>query len=154
MCWYKASIGSHSAGRQNSHFLTISNTLRSRQSGRHFPDDIFKWIFVNKDAWISIKISLKFVPRSPINNISALVQIIAWRWPGDKPLSEPMLRSLLEHSQPCTRRVKIYHLHLYWKCFSIILWRNPKFSFQIEFHTDIVTRKLCLSLMMGNHFIG
>ena len=37
------------------------------------------------------KISPKFIPKSPINNIPALVQIMAWRRPGDKPLSEPML---------------------------------------------------------------
>ena len=35
--------------------------------------------------------SLKFFPKGPINNIPALVQIMAWRWPGDKPLSEPMM---------------------------------------------------------------
>ena len=44
-----------------------------------------------------IKISLKFVPMGPINNIPALVQIMAWRLPGDKPLSEPMMVSLLTH---------------------------------------------------------
>ena len=66
-------------------------TLRPRQNGRHFPYDIFKWIFSNKNVWISIKISLKFVARGPINNIPALVQIMAWRRPGDKPLSEPMM---------------------------------------------------------------
>ena len=38
--------------------------------------------------WISIKIPLKFVPRSTINNIPSLVQIMAWRRRGDKPLSE------------------------------------------------------------------
>ena len=62
------------------------NTLRSRQNGRHFPDDTFKRIFFNENISISIKISLNFVPRSPINNVSALVQITAWRRPGDKPL--------------------------------------------------------------------
>ena len=41
--------------------------------------------------WISLKIPLKFVPKGPINNIPALVQIMAWCRPGDKPLSEPML---------------------------------------------------------------
>ena len=56
-----------------------------------FPDDIFKCIFLNENTWIPIKISLKFVLKGPINNIPALVQIIAWRLPGDKPLSEPML---------------------------------------------------------------
>ena len=73
------------------------NTLRPRQNGRHFPDDIFKCIFLNENAWIFIKISLKFVPKGPINNISALVLIMAWRRSGDKPLSEPMMDSLLTH---------------------------------------------------------
>ena len=54
-------------------------------------DDMFKWIFLNEKGRIPIEISLKFVPRSPIDNKPALVQIMAWRRPGDKPLSEPML---------------------------------------------------------------
>ena len=37
---------------------------------------------------------MKFVPKGPINNIPAMVQIMAWRRPGDKPLSEPMVVSL------------------------------------------------------------
>ena len=75
--------------------MSCFNTLR--QDGRHFPDDIFKCIFLNENVWISIRISLKFVPKGPINNISALVQIMAWRRPGDKPLSEPMIVSVLTH---------------------------------------------------------
>ena len=73
------------------------NTLRPRQNGRYFPDAIFKCIFLNENAWISLKISLKFVPKVRINNIPALVQMMAWRRPGDKPLSEPMMASLLTH---------------------------------------------------------
>ena len=73
------------------------NTLRPRQNRRHFPDDIFKCIFLNENVCISINISLKFVPNGPINYIPALVQITAWRGPGDKPLSEPMMISLLTH---------------------------------------------------------
>ena len=46
---------------------------------------------MNENVWILIKISLKFVPKGPINNIPALVQIMAWRQTGDKPLSEPMM---------------------------------------------------------------
>ena len=69
-------------------------TLRPRQNGRHFPDDIFKCIFVNENVWIACKISLRFVPKGPINNIPVLVQIMALRRPGDKPLSEPMLITL------------------------------------------------------------
>ena len=77
--------------------LLLINTLRPRQNGRHFADDIFKCIFLNENVCIPIKISMKFVPKSPINNIPALVQIMAWRRPGDKPLSEPMMVSLPTH---------------------------------------------------------
>ena len=73
------------------------NTLRPRQNGRHFADDTLKPIFLNENIQISIKISLKFVPKVPINNIPALVQIMAWHRPGDKPLSEPMMVCLLMH---------------------------------------------------------
>ena len=73
------------------------NTLKPRQNGRHFADDPFKRIFLNETLTISIKISLNFVPKGPINNIPALVQIMAWRRRGDKPLSEPMMVSLLTH---------------------------------------------------------
>ena len=51
----------------------LVNTLRPKQNGRHFADDIFKCIFLNENVRISIKISLKFVPQGPINNIPALV---------------------------------------------------------------------------------
>ena len=55
----------------------LLNTLRPRQDGRHFPDDICKCISLNENVWISIKISLKFVPKGPLNNIPALFQIMA-----------------------------------------------------------------------------
>ena len=45
------------------------NTLRLRQNGCHFPDNIFKCFFLKENVWISIKISLKFVPNGPTNNI-------------------------------------------------------------------------------------
>ena len=72
-------------GKVLAEVITIINTFRPRQNGRHFPDDIFKWIFFNENVWMSIKISLKFVSQGPINNKPALVQIMAWRRPGDKP---------------------------------------------------------------------
>ena len=49
-----------------------------RQNGRHFADDVWKYIFWNKNVWIYIKISTQFVPKGLINNIPALVQIMAW----------------------------------------------------------------------------
>ena len=57
----------------------------------------FKWIFLNEYVCISLGISLKFVPKVRINNILALVQIMTWHRPGDKPLSEPIMVSLLRH---------------------------------------------------------
>ena len=73
------------------------NTLRLRQNGRHFADNFFKCIFFNENVWILINISLKFVLEAQINNIPALVQIMAWPWSGDKPLSEPVIFNLLMH---------------------------------------------------------
>ena len=54
----------------------------------------FSWI---KIYWISNKSPLKFVHKGQINNIPTLIQTMAWRRPGDKPPSEPMLVSLLTH---------------------------------------------------------
>ena len=73
------------------------NSLRPRPIRRHFADDIFKCISENENEWISPRISLKFVPKVRINNIPSLVQIMAWRRPGDRPQSEPMMVSLLTH---------------------------------------------------------
>ena len=111
------------------------NTLRPRQNGCHFPDDIFKCIFLNENAWISIKISLKFVPKCPINKIPALVQIMAWRRSGDKPISEPMMVSLLTHicvTQPQWVNKALNHT-IYWLCLSISLcFQKPKWSEHIS----------------------
>ena len=73
------------------------NTLKPRQDGRHFADDIFTYIFFKDNCFIMIKFSLKYVRKGPIDNNPALVQIMAWRRSGDKPLSEPMMVSLLTH---------------------------------------------------------
>ena len=91
--------------------LTVINTLRPRQNGRHFADDISKCIFLNENLRISLTISLKFVPKVRSNNIPTLVQIMAWRRPGDKPLSEPMIVSLLTHK--CVTRPQWVHMNAY-----------------------------------------
>ena len=80
-----------------SSLVQMLSTLKPRRNGQHFAGDTFKRIFFNENVWISIKISLTFVPKGPIHNIPALVQIMAWRRPGDKPLSEPMMDSLSTH---------------------------------------------------------
>ena len=48
------------------------NTLRPHLDGRHFADNIFKWIFAKKYVCILIEISLKIVPNGPIDNKSTL----------------------------------------------------------------------------------
>ena len=110
------------------------NTLRTKQNGCHFPDDIFKCISLNENEWIWIKIPLKFVPKGPVNNISTLVQRMAWRRPGNKPFSEPRIISLPTHI--CVTRpqwvkgIKHSNWHL-WCCdclgngFSFGLWFLP-----------------------------
>ena len=77
--------------------ICFNMLLRPRQNGRHFADDIFKCIFLNGSGSIAIKILLKFVPKGQINNIPALVQIMTWCWPGDKPLSEALMVRLSTH---------------------------------------------------------
>ena len=52
--------------------------------------------FMNVKFYILIWISLKFVPKGPIDNTPALVHVIAWRRPGAKPLPEPMLTQLTD----------------------------------------------------------
>ena len=49
------------------------NTLRPRQIGWNFADNILECIFLNEDIRISINFSLRFVPQDQINNIPALV---------------------------------------------------------------------------------
>ena len=78
-------------------FVNHVNTLRSRKNGHCFADDVFKCIFLNENIWTLMKISLKFVLKDPINNIPGLVQAMAWRRSGAKPLSEPMMVRLPTH---------------------------------------------------------
>ena len=73
------------------------NTLRPRQNGCHCPNNIFKCNFLNENVSVSIMISVKFNPKGSVNNIPALVQIMAWCHPGDKPLSKPVMTILLTH---------------------------------------------------------
>ena len=71
---------------------TVSSThLPLDKMAANLADDIFKCIFLNENYRITIQISLKFVPMSQVDNTPALVQVMAWRQTGDKPLSEPML---------------------------------------------------------------
>ena len=106
------------------------NTLRPRQNGRHFPDDIFKCIFLNENVWIFIKISL-FFPKGRINNIPALVQIMAWCLRGDKPLSEPMMVSLPMHT--CVTLPQWVNADIMW---DKVLWTNTGYPMKYMYSFD------------------
>ena len=115
----------------NGYSKITDNTLRPGQNGRHFPDDMFKCIFVNDNVLTFINITLKFVPKGPINNSPALVQIMAWCLPGDKPLSEPMLvysrtYALLGLNELIAcRSIGLYHpvnINIQW--YYVIAWWN------------------------------
>ena len=137
LCWYVYISNPliDSLQMMDSGCFRLVNTLRPTRNGRHFADDIFKCIFLYENVWIPIKISLKFVPKGPINNIPALVQIMAWRRPGDKPLSEPMMVRL--PTQICVTRpqwVKAYQTSPRGVCknterhtaHTIVSWPSPK----------------------------
>ena len=97
-------------------FYDFFNSLRPRLNERYNADDIFNCIFLKENVWIPTKISLKFVPKGPINNIPALVQIMAWRRSGDKPLSEPKL--IFVPTYICATRPQWVKL---WKCIFVTL---------------------------------
>ena len=72
--WGKQDSSAHFNSKQS---ITLNSAI-PKQNGRHFPDDNFKCIICDKNKQIVIAISLKFVPKGPINDIPALVQIMAW----------------------------------------------------------------------------
>ena len=70
-------------------YVQVINTHwgREKMAARQpFQTHFLEW---NCDVFF-IKISLIFVPKGSISSIPSLVQIMAWRRPGDKPLSEPI----------------------------------------------------------------
>ena len=71
--------------------LQCLNTLKLKQNGHNFTDNIFKSISLDENFLILNTISLKYVPYGLIDNMAALVQIMAWHRTGHKPLIEPML---------------------------------------------------------------
>ena len=79
----------YSSGANKGTYMRLFGYLHSdinpSQNSRQLPDDIFELIF------------LIFCRKGPINNIRALIQIMAWRRPDGMPLSEAMMASLLTH---------------------------------------------------------
>ena len=88
---------------------------------------------------MSFKISLKFVPKVQIDNIPALVQIMAWRRSGDKPLYEPMMVSLLTHI--CVTRPQWVNVGFrYWSILSIPFGVNSRATGQSNCHQRTISQ--------------
>ena len=130
----------HTKNHANSLFclvLFMFNILRQRQNRSQFSDDNFKCIFLNENISISIKISLMFVPRGPVDNIPAL--------------SETMIVSLLTHiwvrSQRCGCLVT-------WFCYQLIAKPGNKIAApsRPDPYTSLGLNELKLRLDLCNLF--
>ena len=83
--WWQASL-------MKTYLSPSLNTLRLRQNGHHFADNILKIIFSNKNSVFFFNWNFTEISSWGFNwQISSLVQIMAWCWIGDKPLSEPIM---------------------------------------------------------------
>ena len=102
--------------------------MRLKQNDHCLADYIFICILLNENVWISIRISLKLI------NITALVQIMACCREEDKPLSEPMMVSLLTllFCDICVtmRKVKLIGLSL------ICNWYDVFFFIRVLYNTN------------------
>ena len=63
-------------------YFWLNQHIEAKTKWPPFLRRYFKYIFLNENIWILIDISLKFIPKGRINNIPALVQIMAWRQLG------------------------------------------------------------------------
>ena len=113
--------------------------LLSTSTWRHISDAL-RWVLSSFliNIWISLKISLKFLPEARIKNIPALVQIMALCLFGTKPLSELMMVSLLMHicvTQPQWVKFgskEVEHLTY------VDAMYNSKKQNELRFYTDII----------------
>ena len=128
---------------QNHYWL---NSSPPGQNGRHFADDIFKCTFVNEKFCILIWISLKFVPKDPIDNTPALVQVMAWCRAGDEPLSEPLLSSSVKHICDTRGRWDNITNKVQWHSPLSSLTENVQF---IKMHKLKIVHLQCISLKLN-----
>ena len=125
-CSYTTFLRTHSCCVCIEYKLILCMSGECRPQLTHWGRDkwppFFQTTFSNAFSWMKIKISLKFVPKGPISNNPALVQIMARRRSGDKPLSEPMMVSLLTHicvTRPqWVKKSEVHHSILWLKLFS------------------------------------
>ena len=107
------------------------NTSGARQNGLQFADSIFKFIFFYDNCCILIQISLKYVPKDPIDDKTALVQTMACRLFGAKLLSKPMWR----HCLLTQRCITLPHIQTGWQLadgsFKCIFFLHGKYEIRL-----------------------
>ena len=109
---------------------------------------------LNENVRISIKISLKFVPKGPINNIPALAQIMAWRRSGDKPLSKPMMVSLLTHIYASLGLNELIDCHIYSSAVSFFeVSCLPDVHTLLWYCKNMYQMETIIDALLGNTFI-
>ena len=91
---------------------------------------------------ITHSLSLEIVPKDPINNIPALVQIMAWHPPGDKPLSEPVMIKLSTHI--CITRPQWVNIMIV----NNVIWARKIFFGIIDWQKIYPKQNLCSSLCL------
>ena len=105
--------------------------------------------FFNENVRISLKISLKFVSKGPINNILALVQIMGWRRPGNKPLSQPIMVRLQTHI--CITQPQLTDMYIY-ICTGWIRKSLNVSELENEYHTgDTAVLHWAINAMMQHY---
>ena len=85
--WRQCNARNNSHGHQAIYFFVISRcVLIHIEAETRWPP--FSYAF----SWMKMfQFSITISPRGPIDNIRAVVQIMAWRLFGAKPLPEPMM---------------------------------------------------------------
>ena len=121
-------------------------------------EDNFKCIFLNENDRMPIWISLKFIPRSPIDNKPALVQVMAWRRTGDKPLPELMLTQFTDADELSyySQNIPRSRLEGFWYNEASTNWLNwpnsqiPECTCSIS-HNDPFKTEMCTFLFWMDH---
>ena len=114
-------------------FLIICITLRMKQNG----DNMSNTFSCIQMFVFSFKLHWTFFPRGTIKNKQSLFQVMVWYWTGDKPLSEPMMASLLMHiSMPyCKKDVTPLLMHWSYVFLALTHHRYASLSFN-----DLISR--------------
>ena len=91
-----ASIVTHLQNQEIQSYWILTHWSRDNMAAisQTTPSKAFLWV---KMLEFRFNLSLKFVTQGLINKVTTLVQIMAWRRPGNKPLSELRPLSFLTH---------------------------------------------------------